>query len=224
MMGPAADDPERDSVPRVFAALLAKAGFRVVWPDGLAGLCCGQAFESKGLAEVADAKSDEMAAALLAASGGGALPVVMDASACTQRLRKVLAGRLTVVDSIEFLHDTVLPRLEVTRQAAPVLVHVNCAARRMGLEDKMVALARACAETVVVPEGIGCCGFAGDKGFTTPELNAFALRRLKEQVPAGCEGGYSSNRTCEIGLAEHTGMPYRSIMYLLDRVSRATPA
>ncbi len=216
LMGPAPADPERDSLPRRFAALLTKAGFRVVWPDGLAGLCCGQAWESKGLAEIADAKAGEMVAALLAASDNGRLPVVMDASACTLRLK----GRLAVLDSIEFLHDTVLPRLDITRQQAPVLLHVTCAARRMGLADKMVALARACAETVVVPDGVGCCGFAGDKGFTTPDLNAFALRHLKQAVPEGCDAGYSSNRTCEIGLAEHGGIPYRSIVTLLDRVSR----
>ncbi len=218
--GPAADDPEPGTLPERFAGLLAKAGFQVVWPGNLDRLCCGQAFESKGLADLADAKSEEMAAALLAASEGGRLPVVMDASACTQRLKRVLAGRLEVLDSIEFLHDAVLPRLEVTPQARPVLVHINCSARRMGLADKMVALARACATEAVVPDGVGCCGFAGDKGFTTPELNTYALRRLPAGVPAECEAGYSSNRTCEIGLAAHAGLPYRSIVYLLDRVSR----
>ena len=93
----------------------------------------------------------------------------------------------------------------------------------MGLGEKIVGLAKACAETVVVPEGVGCCGFAGDKGFTTPELNDHALRRLQNAIPAGCEGGYSSNRTCEIGLSDHSNVPYRSIAYLVDRVTRRRP-
>ena len=38
-----------------------------------------------------------------------------------------------------------------------------------------------CAEKVVTPDVI-CCGFAGDRGFTVPELNAFGLRRLKKQL------------------------------------------
>ncbi|UEM06906.1 FAD-binding oxidoreductase (plasmid) [Skermanella rosea] len=219
--GASPDAPERDGLPERFTALLGKAGFRVVFPEGLGGLCCGQAFESKGLAETADAMTETMAAALAKASDGGRLPIVMDASACTLRLKRTLAGRLTVLDSIEFLHDHVMPRLEVVaKEAAPVLVHVNCSAQRLGLGDRITALAGACAETVVVPEGVGCCGFAGDKGFGTPELNDHALRRLPESVPWDCEGGYSSNRTCEIGLSEHAGVPYRSIVYLVDRVTR----
>jgi len=219
-MGPAVGDPETESVPEAFARLLARAGFRVVFPDGLGNLCCGQAFESKGLAELADAKAEEMAAALLAASDQGRLPVVMDASTCSKRLKEVLAGRLEIQDSIEFLHDAVLPRVKPIRQKAPVLLHVNCGARRMGLEDKLLAVAKACAETVVIPDGIICCGFAGDKGFTTPELNEYALRRLPSQVPEGCEAGYSSNRTCEIGLAESAGVPFRSIVTLVERATR----
>lgn len=213
--------PETDAVPERLTALMVKAGFRPILPDSFGNLCCGQAFESKGLAEAADAKTAELAAALIAADDNGRIPVVMDASACTLRLKKMLAGRVTVLDSVEFLHDHVMPRLEVVaKQTDPVLVHVNCSAQRMGLGDKIVGIAKACAETVVVPEGVGCCGFAGDKGFSTPELNDHALRRLPDSIPAGCEGGYSSNRTCEIGLSEHSGVPYRSIAYLLDRVTR----
>jgi D-lactate dehydrogenase len=213
--------PESDAVPERLTSLMVKAGYRPIFPEGYTSLCCGQAFESKGLDEAADAKTAELAAALIAADDNGRIPVVMDASACTLRLKKMLSGRVTVLDSVEFLHDHVMPRLEVVaKQIDPVLVHVNCSAQRMGLGDKITGLAKACAETVVVPEGVGCCGFAGDKGFSTPELNDHALRRLPDAVPAGCEGGYSSNRTCEIGLSEHSGVAYRSIAYLVDRVTR----
>ena len=61
-----------------------------------------------------------------------------------------------------------------------------------------------------------CCGFAGEKGFNRPELNEFALRHLKSSLPAGCAVGYSSSRTCEIGLSEQAGFPYRSIITLVD--------
>ena len=219
-MGPAADDPEQESLPTVMSRVLARAGYRVILPEGLDGLCCGQAFESKGLQATADRKAAELEAALVKASDHGRLPIVMDASACTWRMKTFLGERLAVLDSVEFLHDAVLPRLKPRPQVAPVLVHVNCGARKMGLDDKMLGLAKACATSVVVPEAVGCCGFAGDKGFTTPELNDHALRHLASQVPAGCEAGYSSNRTCEIGLADHAGLPYRSIVTLLDRVTR----
>jgi D-lactate dehydrogenase len=78
-------------------------------------------------------------------------------------------------------------------------------------------VANACAKHVFLPEEDGCCGFAGDKGFDTPELNASALSRLRQQIPEGCEQGYSNSRTCEIGLSRHSGIPYRSIAYLVDR-------
>jgi len=219
-MGPASGDPERDSLPQVMERLLMRAGYQVVYPEGLDGLCCGQAFESKGLQATADAKAAELEAALLKASDGGRHPIVMDASACTWRMKTFLGERLAVKDSVEFLHDAALPRLAPRKQAAPVLLHLNCGARKLEEGDKLAALAKACAETVVTPDAVGCCGFAGDKGFTHPELNDHALRALPSQVPAGCEAGYSSNRTCEIGLADHAGVPYRGIAYLLDRATR----
>ena len=88
----------------------------------------------------------------------------------------------------------------------------------MGLDDKFLALAKRCADDVVVPPDITCCGFAGDKGFTVPELNASALRGLADAV-RGCEAGYSNSRTCEMGLSQHAGIPYRSILDLLHDVS-----
>ena len=72
---------------------------------------------------------------------------------------------------------------------------------------------------MIIPEHIQCCGFAGDKGFTTPELNENALAPLKEQVPKGCVTGYSNSRTCEIGLSHHAGIDYQSIIYLVDKTT-----
>jgi D-lactate dehydrogenase len=71
-----------------------------------------------------------------------------------------------------------------------------------------------------MPAEIGCCGWAGAMGFTTPQLNAHALRDLQAALPAGCTQGVSSSRTCEIGLSEHAGVPYRSIVHLVDAASR----
>ncbi|MBQ3960352.1 MAG: hypothetical protein II683_01005, partial [Muribaculaceae bacterium] len=70
---------------------------------------------------------------------------------------------------------------------------------------------------VLVPDGVGCCGFAGDKGFTHPELNAYALRKLRPQIEnAGIKRGFSNSRTCEIGLTTNSGIPYQSLIYLID--------
>ncbi len=61
---------------------------------------------------------------------------------------------------------------------------------------------------MVRPAGVGCCGFAGDKGFNNPEVNAYALRHLRHAIEAaGVKRGFSNSRTCEIGLTPHRGVP-----------------
>jgi D-lactate dehydrogenase len=74
---------------------------------------------------------------------------------------------------------------------------------------------------VVQLDEVLCCGFAGEKGFSRPELNEHALRHLKSALPVECVQGYSSSRTCEIGLSEYSGFPYRSIICLVDACTSA---
>jgi D-lactate dehydrogenase len=204
--------------------LLRRAGFDVIYPDAPDGLCCGQPLESKGLAAAADRKSAELEAALTKASDGGRIPIVFDTSPCVYRMKRQLEGQLPVMDIVEFAHDVLPQRLAITRQARSIAIHPVCSLRKMGLEAKFEAVARACADTVTVPDAVLCCGWAGDKGFTTPELNAHALRFLQDSLPAGCVDGFSSSRTCEIGLTDHSGIPYRSIVYLLDACTAARTA
>ncbi|HYD29734.1 MAG TPA: FAD-binding and (Fe-S)-binding domain-containing protein [Azospirillaceae bacterium] len=221
-MGPPVGAPETDSLPTRTAALLAKAGYEVVYPRDLPSLCCGQPFDSKGLPEQAASLADTLAAALDEASEGGTLPIVFDTSPCALRMKSRGADGLPVQDIVEFIHDHLMNRLTLTRQPGPVMLHTTCSTRRMGLDTKIRAIAEACVDKVV-PADVGCCGFAGDKGFTQPDLNAHALRTLKEAVPEGCTGGYSTSRTCEIGLSFHGGTHYRSIVYLLDDCSEPAP-
>ncbi|SMH34613.1 FAD-binding and (Fe-S)-binding domain-containing protein [Azospirillum agricola] len=224
-MGPSAGDPEQVPLPEKVEGLMRKAGFRVIYPEELSSQCCGMSLESKGLADQADAKADAMLAALAKASNNGALPIVMDTSPCAFRLKKrATDGGLRILDIAEFLHLHALPRLDIVRSEEPVVLHLTCSTRRMGLDATLTAIAKACSSKVVVPEDVGCCGFAGDKGFSTPELNAHALRHLKKDVPAGASSGYSTSRTCEIGLSDHAGLPYRSIVYLVDACSRPKAA
>ncbi|PGH58370.1 4Fe-4S ferredoxin [Azospirillum palustre] len=221
-MGPAAGDPQQRPLPEVVESVMRKAGFRILYPEAADGQCCGMPLESKGLIEAADAKADAMLAALSKASRGGRYPVVMDTSPCALRLKRRLTDAgLRILDVAEFLGEFALPRLDIAKTAEPVMLHLTCSTRRMGLDGTLTAVAKACAETVVVPPDVGCCGFAGDKGFTTPELNAHALRHLPATVPEGCASGYSTSRTCEIGLSDKAGVPYRSIVYLVDACGTA---
>ena len=220
-MGPARGDPVQEALPTVTERLLTKAGFGVIYPRGLDGYCCGQPFESKGIAETADRKSAELEKALLEASQGGELPIVFDTSPCAYRMKRFLGERLRVSDINEFLHDAILPRLEIRKSSEAIAVHPVCSVRKMGLEGKLAKVAEACADRVTVPAEVGCCGWAGDKGFTTPELNQHALRDLKPALPEGCSRGYSTSRTCEIGLSQQGGIPYQSIVYLVDACSQS---
>jgi D-lactate dehydrogenase len=221
-MGTQRGDDNNEALPVAAERLFRKAGFDVLYPPQLGQLCCGQPFESKGLMEVADAKSKELEAMLLEASDGGRYPIVFDTSPCSYRMKGFLKGRLTVLDSIEFIHDRVAPRLEFTRRAEPVAIHPVCSVRKMGTVEQLASLAARCSSAVVRVEDVLCCGFAGDKGFNRPELNEHALRDLKASLPPGCKAGYSSSRTCEIGLSEAADFPYHSIIRLVDACSRAT--
>ena len=102
-------------------------------------------------------------------------------------------------------------------------MHVTCSTQHLGESQALIELARMCSVNVVIPEGIHCCGFAGDKGFTTPELNAHSLRTLKDAVQY-CSEGISTSRTCEIGLTQHGGIDYHGLVYLVDRVTRPISA
>jgi len=218
MSGPARDDEEREALPQKTMSLLKKAGYQIIYPEKLDSLCCGQAFESKGFMAQADRKSKELSDALLAVSNNGKIPVLCDTSPCLQRMQATLDEKLHLFEPIEFVLTYLMDRLTFTRQDVKIAVHPTCSTRKMGLETKLKQLAMACAREVVMPEDIYCCGFAGDRGFNFPELNKSALKDLKDQV-CDCEAGYSTSKTCEIGLSLHGGIPYRSILYLVDEAS-----
>ena len=204
----------------VVQELLIRAGFRPILPEGFDKLCCGQMLASKGMQQEAEDMSNTLEAALLKASDNGRIPVIMDASACTTRMQKHLAGRLKLYDFHEFAHDALLPRLMITRQPGPIALHINCSVKRTGADGKLKALLAACVEQVIEPASTTCCGFGGDRGFMVPELNQHALRHIHAELPAGCACGVSTNRTCEIGLTAETGVTYRSVAYLLEACSR----
>ncbi|WP_374978994.1 FAD-binding and (Fe-S)-binding domain-containing protein [Pseudomonas solani] len=219
-MGPAASDGEQVPLVDKTRMLLEKAGYQVVFPSQLESLCCGQPFASKGYAEQAESKRREMIDALLEASRGGLDPIYCDTSPCTLRLvQDGLDPRLDLFDPVRFIRTHLLDRLEFTPQDKPIAVHVTCSTQHLGEAQGLIDLVRRCTREVVVPEGIHCCGFAGDKGFTTPELNAHSLRSLKDAVQV-CEEGISTSRTCEIGLTQHGGIDYHGLVYLVDRVTR----
>ena len=200
--------------------LLNKAGFEVIFPEKMETLCCGTIWESKGMPDEAQRKAAELELALLKASENGKYPVLCDQSPCLHRMRHTMQ-HLYLYEPAEFIDKYVLSEVEITPLDTCVAVHVTCSTRQMGLAETIVRVAKTCAKNVLVPEEIGCCAFAGDKGFTEPELNEWALRKLKPQVEkAGATMGVSNSRTCEIGLSTHSGIDYCSIASLVNRTSK----
>lgn len=200
-------------------SLLGKAGYEVIFPENMSSLCCGTIWESKGMPEIADRKTAELEEALWQASEQGRYPVLCDQSPCLHRMKHKIK-KMRLYEPAEFILGFLADRLDFHQTDTPVAIHLTCSMRLMDKTGKMLELARMCSTDVVVPEGVGCCGFAGDKGMTHPELNKYALRKLKDQVK-GIPVGYSNSRTCEIGLATNSGIPYVSIAYLVNRCTTA---
>ncbi len=218
MMGTASDSNERKPLAEEMTSLLNKAGYEVVFPENRDSLCCGTIWESKGMPDIADRKAAELEDALWAASEEGKYPVLCDQSPCLHRMRRKIK-KMRLYEPAEFIWEYLKDRLVFERTDEPVAVHVTCSMKLMGLDSKIIGLASLCSSNVIIPEGVGCCGFAGDKGMNTPELNEYALRKLKGQLN-GVRTGYSNSRTCEIGLSHHSGIPYVSIAYLVNRHTR----
>ena len=196
--------------------LLQKAGYEVILPKNMDFLCCGTIWESKGMPEIAEQKVRQLEDALWEASGHGRYPVVCDQSPCLHRMRDKMT-RVELYESAEFIWKFLKDRLIFTQKDIPVALHLTCSTKLMNIDSIVCNLAKMCSSSVFVPEGVGCCGFAGDKGMTHPELNAYALRKLRKQISEhGIEVGYSNSRTCEIGLQTNSGIPYRSIVYLVN--------
>lgn len=202
-------------------SLLNKAGYEVILPKDREKLCCGTIWESKGMPDIADRKVKEMEQALLEASENGKYPVLCDQSPCLHRMRKNITS-MHLYEPAEFIWLFLKDKLIWHQIDRPVAIHQTCSTRLMGLADTLYKLASLCSSNVLVPEGVGCCGFAGDKGMTNPELNAWSLRNLRSQIQeAQVKIGYSNSRTCEIGLQTNSGIPYLSIVYLVNECTEA---
>jgi D-lactate dehydrogenase len=213
-------------------AVSARAGMPVWIPDDVAGSCCGLPWSSKGFGEAHRHKANEMVEKLWSWSGEGALPIVVDAASCTESIGKQGEGvlseqnaeriaQLEILDSVAWAHDHLLPKLEVGDKVASATVHPTCATRHMGLAPRLRSLAGALADDVYVAPSATCCGFAGDRGISHPELTEAATRPQAEELAGRhFDAHLSNNRTCEIGLSRATGTDYESVLILLERLSR----
>lgn len=183
-MGLAKNSPVEQPLVNKMLSLLQKAGYEVIFPPKMEKLCCGTIWESKGMLDIADSKSAELEAALWEASEQGRYPVLCDQSPCLHRMRATIQ-KMKLYEPAEFIYTFLRDKLEFTPTDRPVAVHITCSMRKMGLSNTLISLAGLCSTQVLVPEEVGCCGFAGDKGFTgrnsTLMLYANYVRNWRKQ-------------------------------------------
>ena len=231
IMGTLPGEPEDTTNMQALLNIAQRAGVSLYIPRDLAGHCCGVPFSSKGFEAANHTAVNRIVESLFRWSGSGRLPIVIDTSPCTYGLKTCRPqltpenqnkfDQLVILDSVEFAQSVILPRLPIIRKLSSAALHPVCSAAKMGIAPKLVALAQACSEEVVVPQEAGCCAFAGDRGFLHPELTASATKTEAAELESQRHQGYfSSSRTCEIGMTRATGHLYRSYLHMLDHASR----
>lgn len=224
--------PGDRSLPEAVVAVSTRAG-RPLWiPDDVAGTCCATIWHSKGYDEGNAVMANRIVEAAWGWTAGGRLPLVVDASSCTLGIahevvpyltadNRQLHGELTVVDSLVWAADELLPHLTVHRTVGSAVVHPTCSMSHLGDEAQLRTLAEACADEVLVPDDAGCCAFAGDRGMLHKELTESATRKEAAEVTARAfDAHLSANRMCEVGMDHATGRAYYSVLLELERATR----
>ncbi len=235
MFGPVEGEPAHPTIPEALLALARRAGVPVHIPDDITGACCSTPWHSKGYVAGDEAMANATLERLWRWTGEGRLPVVVEGSSCTHGFREGRAAltpvnqerfdRLRILDSVEFVHDTLLPRLRTERRLAAACIHPVCSVVEMGLTPKLVGIGRFVADEVVVPDRAGCCGFAGDRGFLHPELTAAATRPEAAEVSGRSFDAYLlSNHPCTIGMHRATGRPWQNFALVLEALTRPMEA
>ena len=207
------------SLQQVVESLCNKAHIDIIYPQHIENLCCGLSFENYD--DVHERAVKDLHDALMKASQNGKYPIVIDHSACFNHAFKHMPD-LEINDISEFLCKYVVPHLDIEKCDERVIVHKQCKIKSLGKSQYIEDLARLCTDHVFNIKSFACDGFAGQKGFFTPELNKSATKDLAGEIAEyGATLGVSSSSTCEIGLGESGGIPFVGVAFLLDRCSKA---
>ena len=172
------------NIMETFMSICNKSGIDVVVMDNVSGSCCSQIFSSKGFNDAYRFTANDIVDRLWKTSREGSLPVVIDVSSCAYTLHNIRPilneenknkfDQLTILDSVDFLHDMVMPTAIVKQKKSNIVLHPVCSLEKMKTVNKFIRLAKHFADDVTVPKYAGCCGMAGDRGFLFPELTAAA--------------------------------------------------
>ena len=205
-----------------FVALAERAGVSLRVPKDIDALCCGTPWTSKGMKKGHAIMEKRVQASLMAATDHGRLPVLSDASSCSEGFKAMAeAAGLTVIDAVAFTVEHILPTLEVKHKVPSITLHPTCSSKHLDIIGDLETVAKAAAREVHIPADWNCCGYAGDRGMLHPELTASATREEAKEVAEIDSAHHASlNRTCELGLSRATGHEYQHVLELLEQASR----
>jgi len=146
-------------------------------------------------------------------SDHGRIPVIIDLSPCTQYTLSGDTAGLKIMDSITFMNQ-IKDDLQLSAIAATVFAHPVCSSQKMGNDQHLIELTKACSKSVESTMEGFCCGMAGDRGLRVPELSRHAVKKSTDTC---ADLGVSSSRTCELALKENTGLEFISMEELVMR-------
>lgn len=210
------DEPTEAPLPDQVLGLLDQMGLEVLVPDGIGGLCCGTPWKSKGLDQGHEAMGERVRDLVDGLDLPDDVPIVIDASSCTEGYRVYLQQGHEVIDVVTFLARHIESIPPVPAKVGRAILHPTCSTTQLGMNADLRALAGLLADQVDVPDGWRCCGFAGDRGMLHPELTrsatadeAYSARRSPAELYL------SANRTCEIGMSRAVGVRYQHVVSAL---------
>lgn len=204
-----------------------KAGYALQLPTTINDLCCGMVFQSRGQTNRATLSLRNTVETLYQSSQSGSIPIIIDMSPCSYHIVSEgahLTGELykmwkslTIMDSVTFLHQ-ITTNFQISPLDKTVAIHPTCSNTKLSINDQLLAIAKVCATEVIMAEESHCCGMAGDRGLRFPELTEHATQYEKNalKIKGDFDVGYSSGRTCEIGMGISTGKPYFHIALLVE--------
>lgn len=225
-------DSESDfDTTRALVKISEKAGINLLLSETIKDTCCGQAFSSKGFKEANEFIINKTIKTLWHLSEGGKYSIVSDTSPCSYSLKnceKFLSGEerelfknMQILDISEYLNQYLVPKLDLNPLYKKVLLHPVCSIEKMGLRAPLEDTLKKLVSEVVVPKSSSCCGFAGDKGFTHPELTASALEQEAKDISLEDYDDYvSTSFTCELGLSRKTGKRFKSVVEFIDSICK----
>lgn len=192
------------------------------------GLCCGQAFSSKGFEQASETVKKNTVEQLLDISEGGKLPILVDVSSCSQNFLSYKFSdfedqkkynQLQFLDSVDFVHDYILPKLLLQDKLESVTIHPNCSLQKMNKLPKYKKIIETIAHQVHIPKYATCCGMAGDRGFIVPELTESAVQMQASEVnDFNSKHHCSTSVTCNVNLSMQTGKKYESLYALIHQL------